>query len=33
MARLAESTTEANASVSGNASSTAAAAGDLDSVG
>jgi hypothetical protein len=37
MARLAESTTEANASVSGTAmttvSSTVAAAGDLDSVG
>jgi len=33
MTRLAESTTEANASASGTASSTAAAAGDLDSVG
>jgi hypothetical protein len=33
MARLAESTTDANASVSGTASSTAEAAGDQDSVG
>jgi hypothetical protein len=33
MARSAESTTEANVSASGTASSTVAAAGDLDSVG
>jgi hypothetical protein len=33
MARLAESTTEANASASGTGSATVAAAGDLDSVG